>query len=115
MSEFYNRHYITVDAQGRIAAGWSDGPHPERNATTAICINKQGGYQFRFADSGKVNPPLYTMDGLPLYKYADGKIIPRTDEEIATDRAAIPAAPPSAQDQLRTDIDFLAAMQGVSL
>lgn len=23
----YNKHYITVDDQGRVTAGWSDGPH----------------------------------------------------------------------------------------
>jgi len=55
------------------------------------------------------------MDGIPLYRW-DGEVaIWRTEEEIAADRAAIPSPPPTAQEQLRADVDFLAAMQGVSL
>lgn len=38
---FYNRHYIQSDSQGRIIAGWSDGPHPEMDTSDAICINEQ--------------------------------------------------------------------------
>ena len=55
------------------------------------------------------------MDGIPLYKWDGEQAIPRTEEEIAADRAAIPEPPPSPQEQLRADVDFLAAMQGVSL
>ena len=70
----YNKHYITTDAQGLITSGWSDGPHPDRDATNAICINEQGGYQFRLFPGGEENPPLYTMDGVPLYRayFPDG-------------------------------------------
>jgi len=115
MDEFFNHHYITTDAQGRITAGWSDGPHPERDTTGAICINEEGGYQFRLHPGGEENPPLYTVDGVPLYRWDGEAIVPRTEEEIATDRAAIPVPPPSEQERLRADVDFLAAMQGVSL
>lgn len=129
MNEFYNKHYITTDAQGRITDGWSDGPHPEKDTSGAICINEQGGYQFRLIYSAgfvgdaefpsicesEENPPLYTMDGIPLYKWGAGVAHNRTEEEIAADRAAIPEPPPSAQERLRADIDFLAALQGVEL
>lgn len=115
MNKFYNRHYITTDTQGRITSGWSDGPHPDRDTTGAICINEEGGYQFRLFPGGEENPPLYTMDGIPLYRRDGEAVVPRTEEEIAADRSAIPAPPPSAQEQLRADVDFLAAMQGVSL
>lgn len=111
----YNRHYITTDAQGRITSGWSDGPHPDRGTTDAICVNDQGGYQFRLTPGGEENPSLYTMDGIPLYRWDGAQAIARTEEEIENDRAAIPEPPPSPQEQLRADVDFLAAMQGVSL
>ena len=55
------------------------------------------------------------MEGIPLYRWDGAQALPRTDEEIEADRAAIPAPPPSAQERLRADVDFLAAMQGVSL
>jgi len=111
----YNRHYITVDNHGRITAGWSGGPHPDRDTTGAICINEQGGYQFRLFPGGEETPPLCTVDGIPLYKWDGTAVILRTEDEVAADQAAIPAPPPSEQEQLRADIDFLAAMQGVSL
>lgn len=115
MDEYYNNHYIITDARGRITDGWSDGPHPERDTTNAICINQQGGYQFQLIPSGEENPPLYTMDGILLYRWDGAQALPRTEEEIAADRAAIPEPPPSEQERLRADVDFLAAMQGVSL
>lgn len=113
--EYYNRHYINTDMQGRIINGWSDGPHPERDTDGAVCINEQGGYQFRLYPRGEENPPLYTMDGIPLYRWDGEAVQTRTQEEIDADRAAIPEPPPSAQEQLRADVDFLAAMQGVVL
>ena len=130
MYEHYNRHYITVDDQGRIADGWSNGPHPVRDTAGAICINERGGYQFRLIYSAgfvgsdaefpaicerEENSPLCTVDGIPLYKWGDGVAIRRSEAEIAADRAAIPEPPPTTQEQIRADVDFLAAMQGVTL
>lgn len=115
MQEFYNHHYITTDTQGRIILGWSNGPHSDRETADAICINEHGGYQFRLVPGGEENPPLYTMDGIPLYRWDGEQVIARTEEEIAADRAAIPAPPPSPQEQLRADVDFLAAMGGIIL
>ena len=115
MNMFYSKHYITTDAHGRITSGWSDGPHPERDTVDAFCINGQGGYQFRLFPGGEENPPLHTMDGIPLYRWDGEQAVARTEAEIAADRAAIPEPPPSPQEQLRADVDFLAAMQGVSL
>ena len=97
MTAFYNCHYIITDAQGRITDGWSDGPHPERETTDAIRISDTGGYQFRLCPGGEENPSLHTMEGIPLYRWDGAQALPRTDEEI------------------EADVDFLAAMQGVSL
>lgn len=94
---YCNRHYILTDAQGRITSGWSDGPHPEQDTAGAICINEQGGYQFRLTPGGEENPPLYTMDGVPLYKWDVESVIPRTDEEIEADRT-----PPLGEERART-------------
>lgn len=112
---FYNRHSIKVREDGAIIDAWSDGPNPEKDTTNAICINEQGGYQFRLFPGGEENPALWDMDGIPLYKWDGVQVIQRTAEELEADRASIPEPPPSAQEQMRADIDFLAAMQGVSL
>ncbi len=95
MTPIYNRHYITTDDQGRI--------------------NEQGGYQFRLFLNGDENPSLRAMDGIPLYRWDGEQAVARTEAEIAADRAALPRAAPTSQEQLRADVDFLAAMQGVSL
>lgn len=115
--DYYNKHYITTDAQARIISGWSNGPHPDHDTTGAICINERGSYQFRLSPNGEENPNLFTVDMIPLYKWdsENQKIVKRTDEEIENDRQALPKPKPSAQEQLRADIDFLAALQGIVL
>jgi len=115
MNEFYNKHYITTDEQNRVTFAWSDGPSPDRDTAGAICINERGGYQFRLSPDGEENPPIYTMDGIPLYKWDGEQVIQRAEEEIEADRAAIPAPPPSAQEQLRADVDYIAAIGGIVL
>ena len=109
------RHYIAIDAQGRITSGWSDGPQRDRDTTGAVCINEAGGYQFRLPPGGEENPPLYTEDGIPLYRWDGERVVRRSEEEVQADRAALPAPAPSEQERLRADVDFLAAMQGVTL
>lgn len=113
--EFFNHHYIITRSDGAITGAWSDGPHPEKDPANAICINGQGGYQFRLYPDGEENPAIYDDDGIPLYKWDGEQVVPRTEEEIEADRAAIPEPPPSAQERLRADVDFIAAMTGVML
>lgn len=111
--EFYNKHYIRVDDHSRITDAWSDGPNPEKDTAGAICINERGEYQLRLIIDGKAteeNPALWTMEGIPLYKYEDGEVKRRTPEEIAADIAEIPPAPPSPMEQLRADVDYVMLM-----
>lgn len=109
------RHYIAIDNRGRITSGWSDGPQRDRDTAGAVCINEAGGYQFRLFPDGEENPPLYTEDGIPLYRWDGERAVLRTAEEIEADRAALPEPPPSEAERLRADVDFLAALQGVTL
>ena len=115
MDEIYNKHYIKTRADGAIIDAFSDGPNPDRNTADAICINEQGGYQFRLTPNGEENPSIFDADGIPLYKWDGQAVQLRTEAEIAADRAAIPAPPPSEMERLRADIDFLAAMGGLAL
>lgn len=110
MNGFYNKHYITIDDQGRVTAGWSDGPRPDKDTAGAICINEQGGYQFRLFPDGEENPALWDMDGIPLYRWDGEKVIPRAEEEIAADRAAIPAPGPTEAQRLEAQVAYTAMM-----
>lgn len=108
MENYYNKHYIDVDDHDRILYGWSDGPYPEKDTTGAICINEQGGYQFRLYSGGEENPPLQSIDGIPLYKWEDSQVVLRTEEEIISDRAAIPAPTPTEQDRFEAQLFYTA-------
>jgi len=93
MEEFYNKHYILTDNQGRIVSGWSDGPHPGRGTAGVICINEQGGYQFRLFPGGEENPALHTVDGVPLYKWENGQAVQRTEGSRQTAPPSRPRCP----------------------
>ena len=97
--EFYNKYYITVDAQGRITDGFSDAFRVPSEAD--ICINERGGYQFRLFPNGEENPLLFDgIDMIPRYRWDGVQVVRRTAEEITADIAALPKVErvPSEQD-----------------
>lgn len=106
--------YIQTDESGRIIR--CDGGYTTPADLNGWAkIDEGTGDRFNLCQSHYFEDGLYTEDGLPRYKLVDGQAVERTEDEIAADRAAIPAPPPTAKEQLRADVDFLAAMQGVSL
>jgi hypothetical protein len=113
--EFYNRHYIAVDERGRITDGFSDAFR--QPSETDICINKQGGYQFRLFPGGEENPALYYWDGIPMYKWDGTAVLHRDAEEIEADRAALPAPEevPSQIDQIEAQVTYTAMMTNTLL
>lgn len=100
MESFYNRHFIKCREDGCIVDGFSDAfRQPE---DTDICINEQGGYQFRLFPGGEENPCLLDWDDMiPLYRW-DGEVLRRTEEEIEAERAAIvrPVPPPTDKERI---------------
>ncbi|MBR2132914.1 MAG: hypothetical protein IJ955_10360, partial [Oscillospiraceae bacterium] len=95
----HNRHYIKADAQGRIMDGFSDAFR--KPSGTDICINEQGGYQFRLFPGGEENPLLFEHGHqIPLYRWDGTQVIQRAQEEIDADIAAIPKpeSVPTEQD-----------------
>lgn len=113
MEEHINLYhvYVQTDEQGRITGVNSSA---FVSADWGTQIDSGFGDKYHHAQ-GNYFDRLYTDDGIPRYKLQDGQARERTEEEIAADRAARPAPPPTAQEQLRADVDFLAAMQGVTL
>lgn len=99
MEMYYNKHYITVDAENRVVGGFSDAFR--QPTETDICINEKGGYQFRI-NGGEENPCLFDFDDMiPLYKWDGEKVVARTEEEIEADRAAIVRPEPTPSDAER--------------
>ena len=99
--DFYNKHFVSVDDQNRIVNGFSDAFRQPTEAD--ICINEQGGYQFRLFPGGEENPPLHEWQHMiPLYKYENGEVVKRTEEEIEADIAAMPVPEhkPTAEERI---------------
>ena len=112
---FYNKHYIRIREDGCIVDGFSDAFR--QPSDTDICINEQGGYQFRLFPGGEENPNLYEWGHrIPLYKYENGQVVKRTEEEIEADIAAIPApvAPPTTEERLTAIEDALCEMDAAN-
>ena len=103
-----NNHFVEVDEQNRIVKGWSDAFAPATE--NSIVINEQGGYQFRLWPEGEENPNLFTIDGVPLYKWDGQQVIARDKTEIEADRAAMPKQP-----AIPTYEERLAAMESAML
>lgn len=106
MEEYYNKHYIRLDDAGRITHGFSNAFQQPQEGD--ICINEQGGYQFRLAPGGEENPTIRDMYGVPLYRYDESLatddelwrgIVRRPDEEVEADRPE-PVEPPPSAEQL---------------
>ncbi|MCG8402692.1 MAG: hypothetical protein MJA84_14050 [Firmicutes bacterium] len=73
-----NKHYIQLDDQNRIVKGFSNAF--EKPEVTDICINEHGGRHFEL--NGRINPPLFNNQGIPLYKWDGAQVIERTQQEI---------------------------------
>lgn len=106
------KHYIRLDSAGHIIKGFSTAFEQPQDGD--ICINEQGGYQFRLESDGAENPPLMDLEGILLYKYEGGVILDRTDEEIEADRAVIqqPAVTPSIAERVAATESAIIAMMG---
>lgn len=105
MTPLYQNHYITVDDEGRITGGWSDGPNPDRDTTGAVLLTDQGGYQFRLYPDGEDDPELKELNGIPMYKWDGAEAIRRTGDEMEVDRTALRALtyPPNLREHAGDD------------
>ena len=116
MDEFKSKVYVYTDEKSRITrceGGYTIGNIKDFAGWTLI--DEGNGDRYNLCQSHYFEGGLYTEDVIPRYKLVDGKVQERTEDEIAADRAAIPAPPPTAQEQLRADVDFLAAMANIEL
>ena len=92
--ETKSKVYIQVDSDGRILrceggyttpvdlAGWQE-------------IDEGNGDRYNLCQSHYFDGGLYTVDGIPRYKWDGSAAVLRTEEELEADRAAIPDSKPS--------------------
>lgn len=66
--------------------------------------------RLNLAQSHYLSRPLYTEDGLLAWKYEDGELALRTDEELKAERAAQPEPEPSQLDRIEAQTTYTALM-----
>jgi hypothetical protein len=101
--------YIQYDAYGRITR-CEGGYVTPADLTGWVEIDGGTGDRYNLCQSHYFDGGLYTMDGIPRYKCADGVCSLRSDAEIDADRAAIPAPPPSQLDSVEAQSTYTAMM-----
>ena len=92
--------YIQTDAEGRILR--CDGGYTTPAYLTGwIEIDEGTGDKYNLCQSHYFAGGLYTMDGIPRYRWDGSAAVLRTDEELEADRAAIPEPKPSKTVEAR--------------
>ena len=92
--------YIQTDADGRILR--CDGGYTTPvDLTGWIEIDEGTGDKYNLCQSHYFEGGLYTMDGIPRYRWDGSAAVLRTDEELEADRATIPEPKPSKTVEAR--------------
>lgn len=99
--DIYNKHYIRLDNKGSVIKVFSDAF--EQPETNDICVNEQGGRQFEH--KGVENPPIFNMQGQPLYHYTQSDFVEWADRERNT-LYPILAPEPTEIEKLREQINI---------
>lgn len=88
--EFYTKSkvYIQVDSDGRILR-CEGGYTTPADLTGWLEIDEGDGDRYNLCQSHYFDGGLYTMDGIPRYRWDGSKAILRTKEELEADRAAL--------------------------
>ena len=89
-----SKAYIQTDTEGRIVR-CEGGYTTPADLTGWIEIDEGTGDKYNLCQSHYFEGGLYTMDGIPRYRWDGAAAILRTDEELEADRAAIPEPKPS--------------------
>lgn len=92
--------YIQTDTEGRILR-CEGGYTTPSDLTGWIEIDEGTGDRYNLCQSHYFDGGLYTMDGIPRYKWDGSAAVMRTDEEMEADRAAIPDPKPSKTVEAR--------------
>lgn len=96
--EHFNKHYIRMDDRNRIIYGFSDAFEEEGEGD--ICISEMGGRQFELLE--EINPPLVDENGVYRYRYENGEIVKRSEEERQADIPPIVVLPDPRDEAIAT-------------
>lgn len=98
--EMKSKVYIQIDTEGRILR-CEGGYKTPSDLTGWIEIDEGTGDKYNLCQSHYFEGGLYTMDGIPRYRWDGSAAVLRTDKEMEADRAAIPEPKPSKTVEAR--------------
>ena len=98
--ETKSKVYIKTDDRGRILR-CEGGYTTPADLTGWIKIDEGTGDKYNLCQSHYFDGGLYTMDGIPRYRWDGTQAVARTEEELEADRAAIPEPKPSKTAEAR--------------
>lgn len=99
MENYTSKVYVKTDSKGRITR-IEGGYTTPADLTDWVQIDEGAGDRYNLCQVYYFPDGIYTADGIPRYKLADGQAVERTEEEIAADRAALPEPEPSMGELL---------------
>ena len=98
--EMKSKVYIQTDDRGRILR--CDGGYTTPAGLSGwMEIGEGNGDRYNLCQSHYFDGGLYTMDGIPRYKWDGSAAVLRAEEEMEADRAAIPDPKPSKTVEAR--------------
>ena len=100
--------YIKVDDQGRIIR--CEGEYTLPSDLTDWIMIEEGTPcdRLNLAQSHYFHGGLYTMDGIPRYRWDGSAAVLRTEEELEADRANIPEPAPTQLDRVEAQVTYTA-------
>lgn len=104
--------YIQIDDTSRIIAIISSAFLSDPEGWTAI--DEGAGDRYHHAQGNYLSKPLYEERGIPVYKYVDGEVVERTQEEIDADYHE-PVPEPSETDLALVELAALESENAVRL
>lgn len=96
--------YIQTDTDGRILR-CEGGYTTPADLTGWQEIDEGDGDRYNLCQSHYLNGGLYTMDGIPRYRWDGEKAILRSDEELEADRTALPQPKPTTIEARLTALE----------
>ena len=97
--EMKSKVYIRNDAEGRILR-CEGGYTTPSDLTGWTKIDEGTGDKYNLCQSHYCAGGLYTIDGIPSYRWDGTQAVERTEEELKADRAARPAPPPTTSERI---------------
>ena len=97
--EMKSHAYIKLGEQGRILRCEGEYTLPS-DLTDWTEIDEGIGDRYNLCQGNYFDGGLYTMDGIPRYRWDGSAAVLRTEEELEADRAARPAPHPTTEEVL---------------